>query len=104
MLTLLQQNLGQNSIPASTVLQELLPIEEELVLTDTITLTSTARPYVWAPATTASQSAEGGGAFGSFGYGSSAFGGGLPYADDAPTTEAVAPEHVRRRSRERDRE
>jgi hypothetical protein len=86
MLTLLQQNLGQTSTPDSTVLQELLPIDEGLVLTDTVIVIGTAGPYVWAPAATALQSAEGGAAYGSFGYGSSAYGGGLPYADDAPAT------------------
>jgi hypothetical protein len=86
MMTLLQQQLGQTSQPDSTVLQELLPIDEGLVLTDTVIVSGTAGPYVWAPAATTIQKAEGGATYGSFGYGSFAYGGGLPYAADAPTT------------------
>jgi hypothetical protein len=84
MLTLLQQSLANTNTPDSTVLQELLPIDEALSLTDTVTIIGTAGPYVWAPAPGAVQSAEGGAAYGSFGYGSVSYGGGLPYADDAP--------------------
>jgi hypothetical protein len=86
MLTLLQQNLGQATTPDSTVLQVLIPIDEEMELTDVATITAASRPYVWAPAAVAVQSAEGGAMYGSFGYGSFALGGGLSYADDAPTT------------------
>jgi hypothetical protein len=86
MLTLLQQNLGQTSVPASTVLEDLQAIEEAMVLSDTITLTATARPYVWGPIPSPLQSTEGGAMYGSFGFGSIAYGAGLPYVDDAPTS------------------
>jgi hypothetical protein len=88
MLTLLQQNLGQANSPDSTVLAILIPIGEKLELTDAVTIIGASGPYVWAPAPTALQNAEGGETYGSFGYGSFAFGGGLPYADDAPTVTA----------------
>ena len=45
MLTLLQQTLGQSAQPASTVLQVLIPIQENLVISDTITITTGSRPY-----------------------------------------------------------
>jgi hypothetical protein len=86
MLQLLQKDTAQNSTSDSTVLQELIPIEEELALSDSITITGAAGPYVWAPAPSEAQSAEGGAMYGSFGYGGFAYGGGLPYADDAPAT------------------
>ena len=50
MLTLLQQTNGQTQTSDSTVLQVLLPIEEELALTDTVTVTSGSRPYAWGSA------------------------------------------------------
>jgi hypothetical protein len=49
MLTLLQQNLGQASTPASTVLQVLIPLSETVPLTDAVTIVTTAGPYVWHP-------------------------------------------------------
>jgi hypothetical protein len=49
MLQLLQQSLGAESTPASTVLQNLIPIEEDIVVTDTVTITGTSGPYVWYP-------------------------------------------------------
>lgn len=49
MLTLLQQNLGNTSTPASTVLQVLIPIEETITVADTVTITATSGPYVWYP-------------------------------------------------------
>jgi hypothetical protein len=49
MLQLLQQSLGGESTPASTVLQNLIPIEEDIVVTDTVTITGTSGPYVWYP-------------------------------------------------------
>jgi hypothetical protein len=83
MLTLLQQNLGQTTTPDSTVLQVLIPIEEVIALLDTVTIQGASGPYAWAPVPAARQSAEGGAEYGSFGYGSVAYGGGLPYVDDA---------------------
>jgi hypothetical protein len=49
MLQLLQQSLGGESTPASTVLQNLIPIEESIVIADTVTITGTSGPYVWYP-------------------------------------------------------
>ena len=49
MLQLLQQNLGGESTPASTVLQNLIPINESIVIADTVTITGTSGPYVWYP-------------------------------------------------------
>jgi hypothetical protein len=86
MLQLLQQNLGNQSTPSSTVLQVLLPVGENIVVAETISVTAASGPYVWGPAITNLQNAEGGAQYGSFGYGSFAYGGGLPYADDAPST------------------
>jgi hypothetical protein len=91
MMTLLQQSLSQNATPDNTILQEVIPITERVKITDIVTLIGTRAPYVWAPAPVARQSAEGGEMYGSFGYGSVAFGGGLPYADDAPTTAVSSP-------------
>jgi hypothetical protein len=88
MLTLLQQNLGAATTPDSTVLQILIPIDEEVELTDTITITGASGPYAWQPVPSPLQSAEGGAMYGSFGYGSFALGGGLPYADDASKTSS----------------
>lgn len=90
MLTLLQQNLGQTNTPDSTVLEDLIPIDEELELLDTVTITGTRPPYAWGPVPSPLQLAEGGAEYGSFGYGSFALGGGLPYADDAPAASAPA--------------
>jgi hypothetical protein len=90
MLTLLQQNLGLSGTPNSAVLQDLIPVEEELEISDSVTIIAAAKPQVWAPAPVALQSAEGGAMYGSFGYGSFALGGGLPYADDAPATVSSA--------------
>ena len=86
MLTLLQQNLAQTTTPDSTVLQELIPIEDELELGDTVTITPASRPYAWGPVPSPLQYSEGGATYGSFGYGSAAYAGGLPYADDAPAS------------------
>jgi hypothetical protein len=82
MLTLLQQNLGQTTTPDSTVLQVLIPIDEELELTDTVTIIGASGPYKWGPAAAPLQNSEGGATFGSFGFASAAYAGGLPYADD----------------------
>lgn len=82
MLTLLQQNLAQNSTPDSTVLEELFPIDEALELADLISVGGTAGPYVWGQAFTPLQNDESGGAYGSFGYGSVGYAGGIPYIDD----------------------
>ena len=60
MLQLLQQNLGQESTPSSAVLQVLLPVSESIAVADTVTLTVTIGPYVWGPAVTPLQNAEGG--------------------------------------------
>jgi hypothetical protein len=49
MLQLLQQSLGGESTPASTVLQNLIPINESIVIADTVTITGTSGPYVWYP-------------------------------------------------------
>jgi hypothetical protein len=49
MLTLLQQSLGAESTPDSTVLQELLALNEGLALTDTVTVTTGTSPYQWGP-------------------------------------------------------
>lgn len=49
MLQLLQQSLGGESTPASTVLQNLIPINETIILADTVTITGTSGPYVWSP-------------------------------------------------------
>lgn len=49
MLTLLQQNLGATATAASTVLEELLAVDEGLELTDTVTLTTGSLPYKWGP-------------------------------------------------------
>jgi hypothetical protein len=65
-------------------LQNLIPIDEELEITDTVILIAASRPYVWGPIPSALQYPEGGSTYGSFGYGSSAYAGGLPYADDVP--------------------
>ena len=51
MLQLLQQSLGSESTPASTVLQNLIPITEDIVIADTVTITGTSGPYVWYPGT-----------------------------------------------------
>jgi hypothetical protein len=83
MLTLLQQNLGNSSTPASTVLQVLQQLNEAIIVGDTITVIPASGPYVWGPSISPIQNAEGGAEYGSFGYGSVAFGAGLPYADDA---------------------
>lgn len=87
MLQLLQQNLASQSPASSTVLQVLLPINEAVAVTDTVTVTGASGPYIWGPFVTAAQNPEGEAAYGSFGYGSAAYGGGLPYADDAPTSQ-----------------
>jgi hypothetical protein len=93
MLQLLQQNLGSESTPASTVLQTLIPIDEELEITDTVILIGASRPYVWGPVPSAVQYPEGGATYGSFGYASAAYAAGLPYADDAPIANS-SPEAV----------
>jgi hypothetical protein len=86
MLTLLQQNLGAATTPDSIVLQVLLPVDEFMALTDTVTVTGTAGPYAWQPIPSIFQSVEGAAMYASFGFGSFALGGGLPYADDAPSS------------------
>jgi len=83
MLQLLQQNLGQESTPASAVLQVLIPIEESIAVGDTVTIEEASGPYVWAPSTQYEPTFRGGGMYGSFGYGSASYGSGLPYADTA---------------------
>lgn len=93
MLTLLQQSLGQATTPDSTVLQILIPIDEEIVLTETVTIIGASRPYVWGPVPSPIQYPEGGSTYGSFGYGSAAYAGGLPYANDAPIANS-SPEAV----------
>jgi len=89
MLQLLQQSLGSESTPASTVLQTLIPIDEEIEITDAVTITGASRPYVWGPVAAPLQYSEGGATYGSFGYGSAAYASGLPYADDAATTAST---------------
>lgn len=86
MLQLLQKDLGQSTTPSSTVLEDLIPIDESLTIGDTITYTAATPPYVWGPVPSPLQKSEGGATYGSFGYGSAAYGGGLPYADDAAQT------------------
>jgi hypothetical protein len=49
MLTLLQQQLGNTNTPDSAVLQVLLPVAEEIQITDTVTITSGTAPYKWGP-------------------------------------------------------
>ena len=83
MLTLLQQNLGQTTTPDSTVLEDLIPIDEAFELGDTVTITPASPPYAWGPVPSPLQLSEGGATYGSFGYGSAAYAGGLPYSDDA---------------------
>ena len=75
---------AQESTPASTVLQDLIPIDEEYRDHDAVTIIGASRPYVWGPIPSPLQYPEGGATYGSFGYGSTAYAGGLPYADDAP--------------------
>jgi hypothetical protein len=91
MLTLLQQNLGGANTPDSTVLQVLLPVKEAFQLSDTVSVTGSSGPYAWQPIPTVLQQAEGGASYASFGYGSFALGGGLPYADDAPASVQSPP-------------
>jgi hypothetical protein len=91
MLTLLQQNLGSTNTPDSTVLQVLIPVAEDMGLTDTVTILGTSGPYAWQPVPTSVQHVEGGAMYGSFGYASFALGAGLPYADDAPATVTSPP-------------
>jgi len=93
MLQLLQQSLGSESTPASAVLQNLIPIDEELEIADTVILIGASRPYVWGPIPSPVQYPEGGAPYGSFGYGSFAYAGGLPYSDDAPISNS-SPEAV----------
>lgn len=47
MLALLQRNLGQTSTPASIVLEDLQSLNEGLVLTDSVTVISNAKPFKW---------------------------------------------------------
>jgi hypothetical protein len=49
MLYLLQQTNGQTQTSDSTVLQVLLPVEEALTVTDTVTVTGGTRPYQYGP-------------------------------------------------------
>jgi len=86
MMTLLQRSLADNATPDNTILQEVIPISESLEIADVVTISAAKGPYAWAPVAAALQSAEGGEMYGSFGYGSFALGGGLPYADDAPVS------------------
>jgi hypothetical protein len=86
MLTLLQQNLGVTSTPDSAVLQVLLSLDEALELTDTVSISAASGPYAWGPLSAAVENVEGAEMYGSFGFGSVAIGGGLPYADDAAAT------------------
>jgi hypothetical protein len=90
MLTLLQQSLAQNATPDNTILQIVVPITEKLTVTDVVTITGTTAPYAWGPVPSPLQSAEGGAMYGSFGFGSFALGGGLPYADDPASTSSPA--------------
>jgi hypothetical protein len=91
MMTLLQRSLADNTTSDNTILQVILPIAEKLKITDVVTITSAAGPYAWQPVAAALQNAEGGEMYGSFGYGSFALGGGLPYADDAATSTPSSP-------------
>jgi hypothetical protein len=90
MLTLLQQSLAQNATPDNTILQVVVPITESVKVTDAATISGVSGPYVWGPAPAALQSSEGGGTYGSFGFGSAPYGGGLPYADDPATAAKPA--------------
>ncbi len=49
MMTLLQDSLAENVTPDNTILQEILPVEESLILVDTVTATGTTSPYTWGP-------------------------------------------------------
>jgi hypothetical protein len=49
MLNLLQKDLGTESTPASAVLQVLLPVDEALKITDTVTVTGQSTPHQWGP-------------------------------------------------------
>jgi hypothetical protein len=51
MMTLLQDSLAENVTPDNTILQEILPIEEGLELSDTVTITTGSSPYKWGPHT-----------------------------------------------------
>jgi hypothetical protein len=86
MLTLLQQNLGAATTDPSTVLQVLIPVEETIAVTDTVTIAGVSGPYVWEPVYSELQTAQGGEMYGSFGYGSVALAGGIPYADEPATS------------------
>jgi hypothetical protein len=90
MLTLLQQSSGQTQTDASTVLQVLLPTEEEITVTDAVLIITGTAPYSWGPTPSPLQSAEGGAMYGSFGFGSEALGGGLPYPNDPIGASKVA--------------
>jgi len=86
MLYLLQQTNAQTTTTDNTVLQVLIPIEEAIEIGDAVTIIGASRPYAWGPIPSPIQNAEGGATYGSFSLGSAAYGGGLPYADDAPLT------------------
>lgn len=49
MSVLLQQENDLNPVDDSTVLENLVPVEEATTVTDTVEATSTAAPYEWAP-------------------------------------------------------
>lgn len=85
MMTLLQRSLADNATPDNTILQVVVPIDEKLTITDTVTISVAVTPYVWQPVPSPLQAAEGGAMYGSFGFGSFALGGGIPYADDTAT-------------------
>jgi hypothetical protein len=86
MLTLLQQTSGQTQTGASTVLQVLLPFNEQLLVLDTVEAVGTFGPYVWGPTASPGQSVEGGSGYGSFGYGSSSVAGIEPVAEQPEAT------------------
>ena len=50
MLTLLQQQNGQNVVGSSTVLQILIDIEEDVKVDDSVTITTTTQPYAYGTA------------------------------------------------------
>jgi hypothetical protein len=49
MMTLLQQTLAQNATPDNTILQVVLPISEQIKITDAVTITSGSAPYGYGP-------------------------------------------------------
>ncbi|HLH93549.1 MAG TPA: hypothetical protein VKW08_00380 [Xanthobacteraceae bacterium] len=49
MMTLLQDSLAQNVTPDNSILQEVIPINEELDVLDSIAVTSGTLPYKWGP-------------------------------------------------------